>query len=94
MAEAPRISLARLPTPLERMERLSDHCGIEIWIKRDDLTESAAAGNKIRKLEYSIGQALAENADVLIALSHLGYQTDRELATDYTFFDLIIGGHS
>ncbi len=79
MAEAPRISLARLPTPLEHLQRLSDHCGVEIWIKRDDLTESAAAGNKIRKLEYSIGQALAENADVLITFG--GVQSNHCRAT-------------
>ena len=61
-----RISLARLPTPLELLSRLSDEYGTRIWIKRDDQTDSVASGNKIRKLEYSIGQALAEEADVLV----------------------------
>ncbi|MBT6892249.1 MAG: pyridoxal-phosphate dependent enzyme, partial [Gammaproteobacteria bacterium] len=61
-----RISLARLPTPLEPLTRLSAAYGTRIWIKRDDLTDTIASGNKIRKLEYSIGQALAEEADVLV----------------------------
>jgi D-cysteine desulfhydrase len=61
-----RISLARLPTPLELLSRLSAAHGTRIWIKRDDLTDTVASGNKIRKLEYSIGQALAEEADVLV----------------------------
>ena len=66
MKSPPRISLARLPTPLEPLTRLSEAYGTRIWIKRDDLTDSVASGNKIRKLEYSIGQALAEKADVLV----------------------------
>ena len=48
------------------LERLSEKTGTRIWLKRDDLTDMVASGNKIRKLEYSIGQALAENADVLV----------------------------
>ncbi|MBO6566894.1 MAG: D-cysteine desulfhydrase family protein [Pseudomonadales bacterium] len=71
MIQPPRKHLARLPTPLEPLDRLSadlqEH-GIEtrIWIKRDDLTDTIASGNKIRKLEFSIGQALAEEANVLV----------------------------
>ena len=66
MIEPPRISLASLPTPLQLLERLSEELGVRIWLKRDDLTDSVATGNKIRKLEYTIGQALAESADVLV----------------------------
>jgi len=71
MKQPPRISLARLPTPLEPLDRLSAELqaeGIEtrIWIKRDDLTDTVASGNKIRKLEFGIGQALADEANVLV----------------------------
>ena len=66
MITPPRESLARLPTPLQRLDRLSEEIGTNIWLKRDDLTDMLASGNKIRKLEYSIGQALAEQADVLV----------------------------
>ena len=66
MSQPPRLSLARLPTPLEPLDRLSAGYDTRIWIKRDDLTDTVASGNKIRKLEFSIGQALAEQADVLV----------------------------
>ncbi len=67
MKEAPRIKLARLPTPLVPLDRLSGELGgPRIWLKRDDLTETAASGNKLRKLEYSVAQALAEGATTLI----------------------------
>lgn len=63
----PRIGLARLPTPLQPLDNLAAEIGgPRIWMKRDDLTEGAAGGNKLRKLEFSIGQAMAEGADVLI----------------------------
>ncbi len=63
----PRVELARLPTPLQPLDRLRAVVGgPRIWLKRDDLTEGAAGGNKLRKLEFAIGQALAEEADVVI----------------------------
>lgn len=65
--DIPRIELARLPTPLEPLDRLSaDIGGPRIWIKRDDLTDTAASGNKLRKLEFTVAQALVEQADLLI----------------------------
>lgn len=68
----PRLRLARLPTPLEPLDRLSRSLGgPRIWVKRDDLSECAASGNKIRKLEFSIAQALAEGADTLLTCGGL-----------------------
>lgn len=59
----PREHLATLPTPLERCERLSEALGgPEIWVKRDDCTGLALGGNKVRKLEYLMGQAIASGA--------------------------------
>ena len=59
----PRARLAHLPTPLEPLERLSAALGgPEIWIKRDDCTGLATGGNKARKLEYLMGEALARKA--------------------------------
>lgn len=66
MITPPRLPIARLPTPLEPLDRLSGELGTRIWIKRDDLTDTIASGNKVRKLEFSIGQALAEESDVLV----------------------------
>ena len=57
-----RLSLAHLPTPVHQLETLSETLGVEIIIKRDDLTGSHLSGNKIRKLEYLLAQAAADNA--------------------------------
>jgi len=59
----PRVPLARLPTPLVPLDRLSDHWGgPRIFVKRDDLTGSTLTGNKVRKLEYCLGEAMALGA--------------------------------
>jgi len=46
----PQINLASLPTPMQPLRRLSKKLGVELYIKRDDLTGAALSGNKIRKL--------------------------------------------
>lgn len=61
-----RITRAQLPTPVERMARLSEQLGVELWMKRDDLTGSALSGNKIRKLEFLFAEARAQGADTVI----------------------------
>jgi len=60
------VPLANTPTPLQRLERLGDQLGVELLIKRDDLTGSELSGNKVRKLEYLIADALASGADTVI----------------------------
>ena len=66
MIEPKRISLAQLPTPLVRLNRLSDELKKEVWVKRDDLTEHGCSGNKIRKLEYLLAEAVASGATHVI----------------------------
>ena len=66
MAAFPRSGLMGGPTPLEPLQRLSEHLGIELWIKRDDLTGLGGGGNKIRQLEYYLGAAQAEGADTIL----------------------------
>ena len=61
-----RIDLLGSVTPLERLNRLSDHVGRPIYIKRDDVTPLAMGGNKLRKLEFLAAAALEEGADTLI----------------------------
>jgi len=64
----PRIRLANLPTPLQEMPRLSGVLGgPKIWIKRDDLTGLGFGGNKVRKLEFEMADAVKEGADVVVA---------------------------
>src|SRR5262245_13378476 len=67
----PRVDLAYTPTPLLKLERLSTELGVELWVKRDDLTGLLETGNKIRKLEFLVGEALAQNADTLITCGTL-----------------------
>ena len=67
LAHAPRFACAHLPTPLEPLKRLSAHLGgPNLWIKRDDCTGLATGGNKARKLEFLVGEAIAAGADTLI----------------------------
>ena len=66
LAAFPRARLVTAQTPLDPLSRLSEHLGIDLWIKRDDLTGLGMGGNKIRQLEYYIGAALAEKADVIL----------------------------
>lgn len=67
--EAPRVPLGTWPTPLEPAPRLAVAIGLEpadLWIKHDDLTGLGGGGNKVRKLEYCCGAALAHGADTLL----------------------------
>ncbi|MBF0531244.1 MAG: D-cysteine desulfhydrase family protein [Deltaproteobacteria bacterium] len=62
----PRIELARTPTPLQPLTRLSREFGVELFIKRDDLTGVALSGNKVRKLEFVLADAVQKGADVVL----------------------------
>ncbi len=69
LSKFPRVQLAHLPTPLEHLPRLSDALGgPKIYVKRDDCTGLATGGNKTRKLEYSMGEALENGADTIITV--------------------------
>jgi len=57
--QIPRFPLAHLPTPVEEMPHLSRQLDRNLFIKRDDCTGLALGGNKTRKLEYIVAEALA-----------------------------------
>ena len=70
-----------MPTPLEPLTRLSAHLGgPRLWIKRDDCTGLATGGNKTRKLEYLVADALKQGADTLITLGALQSNHARQTA--------------
>lgn len=78
--EPPRTTLAQLPTPVAELKNLARELGIaKLLIKRDDLTGLELSGNKIRKLEYVVKDALAQGADTLI--THGGVQSNHCRAT-------------
>lgn len=67
LARFKRISLGHFPTPLEPLENLSKTLdGPDIWIKRDDCTGLATGGNKTRKLEFLVADAVAKGANMLV----------------------------
>lgn len=77
---ARRIEMAYLPTPIHPLRRISAELGgPEIYIKRDDLTGLSISGNKIRKLEFTTADALAQGADTLITCG--GPQSNHARAT-------------
>lgn len=66
LTQFPRLDLVGNATPLEKLSRLSDYLGREIYIKRDDVTPVALGGNKLRKLEFLAADALRQGADTLV----------------------------
>lgn len=87
-----RLSLAQTPTPLQALNRISKHLGgPRIWIKRDDLTGMLLSGNKIRKLEFVVAQALEEGCDTLITCG--GLQSNHCRATAYVGAQLGLNVH-
>jgi D-cysteine desulfhydrase family pyridoxal phosphate-dependent enzyme len=75
-----KLALSFVPTPLHIAERLSEEAGVEIWLKRDDLTGCVATGgNKIRKLEYILADALEKGADTVLTTG--GPQSNHAKAT-------------
>ena len=67
LARLPRAKLGFFPTPLYKLERLSDALGVELYIKRDDFTGmNLFGGNKVRKLEYLLGAAVRDGAEYAI----------------------------
>ena len=67
MNKMPRVPIAQLPTPVEFLPSLTRMCGgAKIFVKRDDQTGLALGGNKARKLEYLMGEAIARGADMVI----------------------------
>jgi 1-aminocyclopropane-1-carboxylate deaminase len=79
----PRVPLLFGPSPVHRLERLGEHLGgrVEIWAKRDDCNSGLAfGGNKTRKLEYLVADALAEGCDTLVSIGGVQSNHTRQVA--------------
>ncbi|MBX3220704.1 MAG: pyridoxal-phosphate dependent enzyme [Labilithrix sp.] len=74
-----RLFLVHAPTPIERRTALDAIVGAKVWIKRDDATGGAEAGNKVRKLEFLLADALDRGAEVVITCG--GLQSNHARAT-------------
>ncbi len=88
LARFARARFAHLPTPLEPAPRLSAELGIDLWIKRDDCTGLAGGGNKTRKLEFLVGEALEQGADTLITQGAVQSNHVRQTAAAAASFGL------
>lgn len=68
----PWTPLAAVPTPVERLERLSEALGVELWVKRDDRTSDVFGGNKVRKLEFLLAEAGMQGAKRILTFGGVG----------------------
>lgn len=76
LARFPRVALIDAPTPIQPLDGLSRHLGealngVRLFVKRDDLGPVGGGGNKLRKLEFLLGQARADGADTVITVGAL-----------------------
>ena len=81
LAAFPRLGLADLPTPLEPMQRLTAHLGgPRLWVKREDATGLGFGGNKLRKLDHVLHEALASGADTIVSGGVVQSNSQRQVA--------------
>ncbi len=77
----PRVGLAHLPTPLEPLPRLTARLGgPRVWVKREDCTGLGFGGNKLRKLDYLLSEALEQGADTLVSGGVVQSNSQRQVA--------------
>lgn len=79
LQEFPRIPLAVLPTPIQKLENISRLLGTNVWIKRDDLTGIGLGGNKVRKLEFLLADAKRQGAEIVFTIG--GAQSNHAMLT-------------
>ena len=76
-----RVNLGHFPTPVEHLKSISDHIGgPQIYIKRDDCTGLATGGNKTRKLEFILADALDKSADLVVTVGAIQSNHARQTA--------------
>jgi D-cysteine desulfhydrase len=78
-SDLPRLSLVHGPTPVVKHRSLDELLDIDLWIKRDDATGGAESGNKVRKLEFLLADAIARRCDTVITCG--GLQSNHARAT-------------
>src|SRR5579859_10116 len=81
LAAFPRLGLAHLPTPLEPMKRLAEHLGgPRLWVKREDATGIGFGGNKLRKLDFVLHDAVSNGADTIVSGGVVQSNSQRQVA--------------
>lgn len=79
LRELPKVSLGLFPTPIQRLNNISELLGTNVFIKRDDLTGVGLGGNKVRKLEYLLAEAKLQGAEVVFTTG--GAQSNHAMLT-------------
>ena len=75
----PKVKLGVFPTPIQRLDRISEKLGTNVFIKRDDLTGLGLGGNKVRKLEYLLAEAKEQKAEIVFTTG--GAQSNHAMLT-------------
>ncbi|MFD1091464.1 D-cysteine desulfhydrase [Providencia vermicola] len=83
-----KVDLLKTSTPLHRLDNLSKRFGREIYIKRDDMTPLAMGGNKLRKLEFLMADALAKNAKIIVTAGAIQSNHVRQTAAVAAMYGL------
>ena len=76
----PRADLIQTPTIIHRLPRLSSYLGHSVYILREDLIGFALGGNKTRKVDYLLGDAIARNADSLVTMNATSFSRNAAVA--------------
>ena len=87
LRDFPKVSLGIFPTPIQRLDNISRILGTNVWVKRDDMTGIGLGGNKIRKLEFLLADAIAQGAELVFTTGMTGYL---ETLTDPSYAGQII----
>ncbi|MCG8490654.1 MAG: D-cysteine desulfhydrase family protein [Sneathiellales bacterium] len=81
LARFSKIGLLTAPTPFERMWRLEKHLGgPKLWVKREDCIPTGSGGNKLRKLDYVLAEAVSKKADVIVSGGVVQSNSQRQVA--------------
>ncbi|EJD6046591.1 MULTISPECIES: D-cysteine desulfhydrase [Providencia] len=88
LAAINKIDLLRGPTPLAKLNNLSEYLGRDIYIKRDDMTPLAMGGNKLRKLEYIIADAIQKKSKVIVTAGAIQSNHVRQTAAIASMYGL------
>lgn len=83
LEDTPRINLRFGPSPIHRLDRLTEHLGgkVELWAKREDVNSGIAfGGNKTRKLEYLVAEAINQGCDTLVSIGGVQSNHTRQVA--------------
>ncbi|MBR4551296.1 MAG: D-cysteine desulfhydrase family protein [Oscillospiraceae bacterium] len=79
LSSFPKVSLGTFPTPIQRLDRISQLLNVNVYVKRDDLSGLGLGGNKIRKLEYLLADARQKGAELVFTTG--GAQSNHAMLT-------------